>query len=119
LNVIEFGPDIYGVRAAAEHYFGRRPAELNLAECLFLASLLPNPRGYHKIYEKGDVPPSWMNHIHQLMDYAHKMGRISDKDYDEAKAEAIVFHQEDTPLPTPRPPVAGAHFTGDDTWETN
>jgi hypothetical protein len=121
LNVIEFGPDIYGVRAAAEHYFGREPAELNLAECLFLASLLPNPRGYYKIYEKGEVPQSWMNHIHQLMEIAHKNDRITDKELEDAKTETIVFHQEDTPLPTPRPPVPGARFTGtgDDSWETN
>ncbi|HSO36270.1 MAG TPA: biosynthetic peptidoglycan transglycosylase, partial [Labilithrix sp.] len=37
LNVIEFGPDVYGVTRAAEHYFGRKPEELNLPECFFLA----------------------------------------------------------------------------------
>ncbi|MFM9469844.1 biosynthetic peptidoglycan transglycosylase, partial [Streptomyces scabiei] len=31
LNLIEFGPDVYGVVQAAEHYFGRAPIELNLA----------------------------------------------------------------------------------------
>lgn len=119
LNIIEFGPDIYGVRAAAMHYFGRTPAELNLAECLFLSSLLPRPREYHKMYEKGEVPQSWMNNIHQLMEIAHKNGRISDQELEEAKTQTIVFHAEDAPLPTPRPAVHGAHFSGDDTWETN
>ena len=52
LNVIEFGPDVYGVTAAADHYFGRTPAELNLAECLFLASLLPQPLRYHHLRER-------------------------------------------------------------------
>ena len=120
LNVIEFGPDVYGVHAAAEHYFGRRPAELNLAECLFLSSLLPSPREYHKIWEKGVVPQSWMNHIHQLMEIAHKNGRISDKELEDAKTETIELHHEDQPPPPPRAAVTGAHFgTGDDTWETN
>ncbi len=123
LNIIEFGPDIYGVRAAAQHYFGRHPAELNLAECLFLSSLLPRPREYHKMYEKGEVPQSWINNIHQLMEIAHKNGRISDKELEEAKTETIVFHKEDAPPLTPRPPVRGSHFTGDergtDEWETN
>lgn len=123
LNIIEFGPDIYGVRAAAQHYFGRQPAELNLAECLFLSSLLPKPREYHKMYEKGEVPQSWINNIHQLMDIARKNARISDKELEEAKTETIVFHKEDAPPLTPRPPVRGSHFTGDergtDEWETN
>jgi len=119
LNIIEFGPDVYGVRAAAEHYFGREPAELNLAECLFLATLLPRPREYHKMYEKNEVPQSWINTIHQLMEIAHKNGRISDQELEEAKSETIVFHQADQPLPQRRPPVRGAHFNGDDQWETN
>ena len=42
LNIIEFGPDVYGVEQAAEHYFGRRPEELDLAECLFLSSIMPS-----------------------------------------------------------------------------
>ena len=119
LNIIEFGPDVYGVRAAAEHYFGRRAAELDLAESLFLSSLLPRPREYHKIYEKGEVPASWMNNIHALMDIAQKTGKISDAELREGLNEAIVFHKEDAPPPTPRRAVSGSHFTGDDDWETN
>ncbi len=119
LNVIEFGPDIYGVRAAAQHYFARTPAELNLAESLFLSSLLPRPLEYHKMMDKGEVPPSWMNNIHQLMEVAHKNARISDKELEEAKTETIVLHRPDLPPPQPRTPVTASHFTGDDTWETN
>ncbi len=121
LNVIEFGPDIYGVRAAAEHYFGRQPAELNLAECLFLSSLLPAPREYHKIWEKGVVPPSWINHIHQLMEIAHKNGRISDKELEDAKAETLELHHDDQPPPAPRSVTTSTHFTGtgDDVWQAN
>ena len=119
LNIIEFGPDVYGVKAAAEHYFGRRPAELNLAECLFLSSLLPNPRGYHKMYEKNELPQSWINNIYQLMEIAHKNGRISDAELEDAKKQIIVFHKEDAPLPVPRQAVTGSHFTGDDVWESN
>ena len=37
LNVIEYGPAIYGIRHAARHYFGRDPDELSPAEGAFLA----------------------------------------------------------------------------------
>ena len=117
LNVIEFGPDLYGVRAAGMHYFGRRPEELNLAECLFLSSLLPRPREYHKIWEKGELPASWDKNIHQLMDVAQKNGKISKKEFDEGMSEVIVFHKETDPPPAPRPAITGAHLTGGDDWE--
>ena len=119
LNVIEFGPDLYGVRDAAMHYFGRRPDEINLAESLFLSSLLPNPKGYHKMYEKGVVSPYWVSRIGQLMEVAEKNGKISPKELEEGKTETIVFHKEGDPPPPPRPSIAGAHFTGDEgnEWE--
>jgi monofunctional biosynthetic peptidoglycan transglycosylase len=44
LNVIEWGPKIWGVRAASRHYFGKEPRELSIFEATFLAGLLPSPR---------------------------------------------------------------------------
>ncbi len=48
LNVVEFGEGIYGVKAAAHHYFQSSPSELNPLESAYLAFLLPNPKGYSK-----------------------------------------------------------------------
>ena len=47
LNLIEFGPDIYGIDAAAHYYFDATPAQLNAAQGAFLAILMPSPRKYH------------------------------------------------------------------------
>lgn len=44
LNVIEFGPNIYGIGKASKYYFGKYVSELTQAESFYLASLLPNPR---------------------------------------------------------------------------
>lgn len=49
LNVIELGPGIYGVKAAAAHYFNKSPANLHLLESAFLAYLLPNPKKYSAV----------------------------------------------------------------------
>lgn len=43
LNIVEFGPGIYGVGAASQHYFRKHPSELNDAEAALLAAVLPNP----------------------------------------------------------------------------
>ena len=43
-NVIEFGPEIYGIEEAAKFYFGKRSRDLSLKECAFLMAIIPNPR---------------------------------------------------------------------------
>ncbi|MEI6805800.1 MAG: biosynthetic peptidoglycan transglycosylase [Myxococcaceae bacterium] len=42
-NVVEFGPRIYGIKAAAKAYFGKKPENLNADECRTLVSALPSP----------------------------------------------------------------------------
>lgn len=43
LNVVEWGPNIFGAEAAARHYFGVSAANLSAPQAAFLASILPNP----------------------------------------------------------------------------
>lgn len=44
LNVVELGTNIYGVEAAARHYFGKSAGSIDALEAATLAALLPNPR---------------------------------------------------------------------------
>jgi len=44
LNEIEFGPGVYGIEAAAQHYFKKPAAKLSAREAGLLAAILPNPR---------------------------------------------------------------------------
>ncbi|HXX65789.1 MAG TPA: biosynthetic peptidoglycan transglycosylase [Polyangiaceae bacterium] len=106
LNVIEFGPSIYGITAAADYYFGRTPAELNLAECLFLASLLPSPLRYGAMRDAGSVPEGWMRLLRGLISTAHDFGRITDVEMAEALRENVVFWRSGE-RPQPRLPVHG------------
>ncbi|MEA2741539.1 MAG: monofunctional glycosyltransferase [Acetobacteraceae bacterium] len=43
LNIIEFGPGIYGAEAAAQQFFGRSAATLTRDEAVRLAVILPDP----------------------------------------------------------------------------
>ena len=106
LNVIEFGPDIYGVTRAAEYYFGRKPEELNLPECFFLASIMPSPVRYGKLRDKGQVSEGWMKHIQTLMEIAAKNGKVSRAELAEGLAQPIVFVKPGDPRPEPRKPVS-------------
>ncbi|WP_179997700.1 monofunctional biosynthetic peptidoglycan transglycosylase [Acinetobacter sp. YH12239] len=46
VNSIEFGDHIFGVEAAARHYFGKSASSLTREQAAFLAAILPNPRYY-------------------------------------------------------------------------
>lgn len=45
-NIIEWGPDVYGIGEAAQYYFQKKPSELTFKECLFLATIIPKPKGF-------------------------------------------------------------------------
>lgn len=47
LNIAQFGDGIYGVGAAAQLYYGKRPIELRTSDAAFLAAVLPNPTRLH------------------------------------------------------------------------
>lgn len=52
LNTIEYGPRIYGIKAASYHYFGKHPSTLTPRESAFLAMLLPSPKRYYASFKK-------------------------------------------------------------------
>jgi membrane peptidoglycan carboxypeptidase len=109
LNVVEFGPDVYGITQAAEYYFGRKPEELNLAESFFLATLLPSPIRYGRLREPGQVPEPWMAHLRTLMEIASRNGKISRAELEEGLKESVVFVRPGDPRPEPRKPVTASH----------
>lgn len=52
LNIVEWGPNVFGAEAAAKYYFGTSARNLGPSQAAFLASILPNPvrlgrGGYH------------------------------------------------------------------------
>jgi len=47
VNVIEWGPGVYGVGAASWHYFRKPSADLNFFESVLLAAIIPSPTLYN------------------------------------------------------------------------
>lgn len=46
LNVIEMGPGIFGIEAAAQHYFKKPAKKLTRAEAAMIIACLPNPKKF-------------------------------------------------------------------------
>lgn len=114
LNVVEFGPDIYGVTQAAAHYFGRTPLELNLSECLFLASVLPSPVRSHRLAEHGELPEHWQRHLQSLMRIAERTHRITPAELEAGLQERVVFYKAGAPRPPPRTGLRSTGVGADD-----
>ena len=51
LNIIEWGPDVYGIGEASRFYFSKLPSELNLSESVFLASIIPHPKYFKYMFD--------------------------------------------------------------------
>ena len=69
LNVAEFGDGIFGVEAAAQHYFHKPASRLSLSEAALLAAVLPNPMRFKANAPSGYVRSrqAWiMRQMHQL-----------------------------------------------------
>jgi monofunctional biosynthetic peptidoglycan transglycosylase len=47
LNVVEFGPGVYGAEAASRRYFGKAALDLTVDEAAQLAASLPSPSTWH------------------------------------------------------------------------
>lgn len=48
LNVAEFGRGIYGIEAAAQHYYGVSAARLNATQAASLIAMLPSPKYFQE-----------------------------------------------------------------------
>ncbi|KAF0201024.1 MAG: penicillin-binding [Bacteroidetes bacterium] len=52
LNVIETGTMVYGVNEAAKFYFNKDVSKLTLAECIYIASIVPKPKWFRYSFDE-------------------------------------------------------------------
>jgi monofunctional biosynthetic peptidoglycan transglycosylase len=69
LNVVEFGPGLYGAEAASRHYFRKAAADLNDEQAAQLAAALPRP----SIWHPGVATPAYRRYVDTIR---RRMDRI-------------------------------------------
>lgn len=92
-NLIEWGPRIYGLVDASQHYFGRHPRRLQAHEMAYLATIIPNPVLFHVHYDKGQVSARHNNRVRSLMQRLNRLGQLSDDALANALATRIRFER--------------------------
>lgn len=85
MNIIEWGPLVYGAREASEFYFNKRPSQLTAEEAIYMASIIPKPKRFKSSFDENGQLRESLEGYYRLI--AHKLaqkGLIS-----ESKAESI------------------------------
>jgi hypothetical protein len=90
LNIIEWGPDLRGLRPAARHYFGCEPGSLTPAQMAFLVSIIPGPIKYQSSFAHGTPGPGLRSLIDALLGKLRSVHAIGDEDYLHAIDEPII-----------------------------
>jgi len=90
LNIIEWGPDLRGLRPAARRYFGRDPRELTPAQMAFLVSIIPGPIKYQRSFARGTPGPGLRSLIDGLLAKLRSVHAIEEEEYQRALGETIV-----------------------------
>ena len=104
-NLIEWGPQLYGLHSAAQYYFGKKPKDLSLREMAYLTSIIPGPLLFHKYYENNEIPAKHHNKLNLMLKRLRRLNTIkTDEELELALNETLVFYQAPAPSPKPKKP---------------
>lgn len=80
-NIIEWGPNVYGIGEASQFYFQKNPAELTLNECLFLANIIPSPKKFmYQFNDQGNLKSGALSRERYLKNSMMRRGIIVSED---------------------------------------
>jgi membrane peptidoglycan carboxypeptidase len=91
VNAIEYGPGIYGIGTAAQHYFGKSARDLTPKESAFFSSILPSPKARYRQYCAGTLTTWSADKIDRILATMLKRNRLTEEEYQDAMAQPLVF----------------------------
>jgi hypothetical protein len=109
LNVIEWGPDLYGLRPAARRYFDEEPRELTPAQMALLVALIPGPVKYQRSLASGHPSPGFRPLVDGLLAKLRSVDALSEEAYQTALADELPVRTD------PSAPIAADPGEPDDT----
>ena len=98
MNVIYLGGSNYGVRIAAQDYFGKDLNSLTLRECACLAGVIRNPYRYNprRNYYTRSTPEETDNRTDWVLHEMWDNGLITQEEYDAALADTLTILESST-----------------------
>jgi hypothetical protein len=95
LNVIEFGPSLYGIGPATRYYFGKAPKDLNPVEAAFFSTILPNPKDRSSQYCTNIVTKWTKTKIEHILANELHRTQLTQEEYDKAIVTPLLFYKTD------------------------
>jgi membrane peptidoglycan carboxypeptidase len=96
LNVIEYGPGLYGIGPASWHFFSKPAKDLNPVEAAFFSTILPSPKERYKQYCEGTLTKWTSAKIERILKLELSHDRLTQAEYDTAMATPLVFAKDDS-----------------------
>lgn len=87
LNTIYLSEGCYGVKTAAETYFGKDVSDLNIAECACIAAITQYPSRYDPLRNPENNRTRQLYILEQMLE----QGFITQQEYDDAVAYEMIF----------------------------
>ncbi len=95
LNLVAFGPSVYGAQASAQYFFGIDASQLNLQQAALMAAMVNNPNKYNPFNpDRRQDALDRRNLVLKLMLQAES---ISQAQYDAAVKSPLAAEQRPTP----------------------
>ena len=98
LNVIYMGGSSYGVKIAAQDYFGKDLSQLSLRECAALARIIRTPSRYNprSNYYRRHTPEVIEDNTDYVLGEMLEQRLITQEEYDQAKSERLNVIEKST-----------------------
>lgn len=97
LNEIYFGSGVYGIERAANNYFSKHAADLNVGESAFIAGLIKSP----SVFGNPENRSLAIKRQHEVLDKMAEYGYITTAQATTLKAEKLAFKQGPNPVKYP------------------
>ena len=92
LNIIELGPRVFGITAAARFWFGVAPRELSVRQAAFLAALTSEPTSMsRRVRRAGGLDPDSTTRVEVVLFAMRRDGVIDAAELETARAAVLHF----------------------------
>lgn len=90
LNVIEWGPNVYGAAEAAKFYFDKEPSKLTIDEAIYLAMIIPRPKKFKWCFDDNSkLRDSYEQYFSTIAERMQKAEIISEREMNKVSCKNI------------------------------